>query len=851
MDRRRFCFTMLSIPGALSSVPLLALPQRTESRTNERATWDSTQQVRFVLADLLEHPFYWWPRTLVHFPIDFLHPADMDSLELVRTDTGEAISLQFSEIVKQDGALRSATLHFFTDLPSGGRREFALTARRTPANTKPGVTEHSDGATLVLDSGVLQVRIPASQAIEGDAPGPILQVARGGAWFGASRMELTGDRFTQLTTERIAAGPLFLGYRLTYSTAHGSRYIATVQINSGMEFVKLHENLEGMKPGVQGQWISSWDDLGITHRQAPNHPFPTPPKPLAYDEYAWEPVDQPWPPQPGVIEDGELPFVVGLYQPWSPYRIGTFANFWNEQSSDALALFIDRAGEWQDHEYANEISSTALAISFNAKAGRFRWRWPLVRGTRSTCVAFYDHALDKAAMHRIEQQAAGVQADGTTYKATFTFSSHALFLQNRYGSIDLDVVKDWKLGYSPTARHPPVIFATGEIKNAADLERHILTSPFPCALPCAGTRQNAGFSPVPSRQVSRFWVDGFNRLDSALTDRQRKRLTAMFLLMAYVTSGEEFMPLIPMVSGHPNFLADVKAVPPTAAFLFPDHPMAPAWMDLWEKAMQLTTRYNTRPAVQEWDAAGGRWTENLGTYVWAFLRPSLRAAFLGEKYDGEQRFLSPQIAELADWLTNALSAPFGGESEEAWKLLELDGGHEWGTVSPGHALVRVHPPLGAHSDERVPPRSMWYLGHLLRNYSPLAAEHAMWAARPANQDMETAPGPDAWDAMYTAPDNLGTNPHLQSRKHTGYGVVLRAGVGTPQEISVHLQQIDEGPNYRWAAQPRVAADPFSSTPRERVTASPAQRTWGIAMIRTRTSAPTSASTKTACSDPLG
>ena len=75
----------------------------------------------------------------------------------------------------------------------------------------------------------------------------------------------------------------------------------------------------------------------------------------------------------------------------------------------------------------------------------------------------------------------------------------------------------------------------------------------------------------------------------------------------------------------------------------------------------------------------------------------------------------------------------------------------------------------------------------------------MWASRPTDQDAETAPGnaPPWDDIMYRAPENRGTNPHLRSRKHTGYGIVLRAAVDTPQELSVHLQQIDSGPNYRW------------------------------------------------------
>ena len=154
---------------------------------------------------------------------------------------------------------------------------------------------------------------------------------------------------------------------------------------------------------------------------------------------------------------------------------------------------------------------------------------------------------------------------------------------------------------------------------------------------------------------------------------------------------------------------------------------------------------------------------------------------------------------MADWLVNALSAPFNGENEEAYKALQvLDDGHEWGALAPGKGPRRVHPPQGAHSERRVPPRSLWYLGTCLQRFSPIDAEHAMWASRPANQDMETRVGSDdPWNAMYRAPDNLGTNPHLRSRKYTGYGIVMRAAVDTPEELSIHLQQIDLGPNYRW------------------------------------------------------
>jgi hypothetical protein len=93
---------------------------------------------------------------------------------------------------------------------------------------------------------------------------------------------------------------------------------------------------------------------------------------------------------------------------------------------------------------------------------------------------------------------------------------------------------------------------------------------------------------------------------------------------------------------------------------------------------------------------------------------------------------------------------------------------------------------------------MWTLGRSLLRYRPLVAEQMMWAARPDDQDSEHAKeGPDAWHVLTAGEDNRGTNPHLRSSKYTGYGIMLRAAVDTPEEVSVHLQQVDEGPNYRW------------------------------------------------------
>ena len=795
----------------------------TVSTKPAKAVWDTSGEIRFVLSDPLEHPFYWWPRTLLSYPIEFAVGVPLDHLQLKRVDTNEIVAIQFSNVMEGSSGVRSATLHFISDLPSGGRREFVLSSSYSPVAVSPLVHERREGNSIVLDSGAMRIRIPATQNVQASAPGPIQQVSRGGQWIGSSTLDLNHDRVTQISTRCIATGPLFIAYELTYQTAHSGRYVATVQCDAGFEFVRLREDMDGLRPGARGTFTTTWNELHATHRQSPNHPFPVPDKARPYDDYWWETIDAPWhnldarcgSPRaiyPETMPEGQLPIILGIYQP-APgnFVVANWANFWSQWTGDALGVFIDNATEWQDHEYAYELESPTLQLCMYHKGGSFYWTWPLARGRRSTCIACYDHELDKQTMMKLEKDSEPLIIDGISYQSPLGFTSRTLFLQNRYGTIDLNRVKDWVLVYPDSPGRQRVIFTGGSVKTAEELENSVMCLPYVCTLPITGARQMDGsgpvpgrgivnFSPVPSRRIEGSWIDGFNRLNASMSPRQRSRLTAIYLFLAYVQAGDEFMPVVPMLSGHPNYLADVKFAPAAMSFLFPQHPLSSTWADMWEKCMQMNTRFNVRPAVSTWEADGGRWTEDIGTYVWAFLRPALRTEFLLRSLDGQERFVTPQLAWMADWLVNALSAPFAGESEAGFRnMMVVNNGRGWGVVGPGEGPRRVYPPVGAHSERRMPPRSLWYLGNRLRNYSPIAAEHAMWASRPTDTDAESAPGsaPPWDDIMYSAPDNHGTNPHLRSRKHTGYGIVLRAAVDTPEEVSVHLQQIDEGPNYRW------------------------------------------------------
>jgi len=764
----------------------------------------------FVLKAPLGNPFYLWPRTLLSYPIDSDAQIATGTHRLLCVETKEPVAFQIS---KTTG---NSELLFFSDLPLGGMRTYRL----EPSTSSPSgiartqVKVSSAGQIVTIDAGPIQIRIPGSQTVTGDAPGPILGLCRGGEWSGISKLKVPSHAVISIRTEQLEDGPLRSTHRMTYAFAGGGKYVATVQCCVGVDFVRLSEDMEAIPEGALGEFDFTWNGCRFDYRQSPNHPWPDnfSRKPMPkYSDYPWEAIaparmDTQSGVAAGVSSTGKMPFSLRLFDPWGDVAAASFANFWGNTSSDAAAIFIDHAEQWRDHEYAIWHSSAKIAVEFVYSQDTLHFVWKIARGTRSSCVSFYDHAKDIETMSRLEQDyQPGRRGKGAPLRTGLFPTSYALQVQNWHGTLNLDKCKDWLLSYAPTAELPKPLFTFSRWKNAREYYETLTRSDFVSQLAISGVRQNHGFGPTSSRQIMGDWVPGYQIFQSQFTPAEREHVQTILLLMAYVHADEDYMPMQRMLAGHPNFLSDVKSTPPGMAFLFPEHPSADVWADEWEAYLRLNTRYHTRPAVEAWNARGGRWTENLGTYVWAALRPASRASFLLKCRDGHERFASPQLISLGDWLVNALSAPFDGESPATMKIIAEESAtnngakrHYWGIVSPSDGPRRLHPPIGAHSERRKTPRTMWYIGSSLMNYSPLTAEHLMWAARPTDQDMEATVDPvESYDVMFAQPDNRGTNPHLRTAKYTGYGITLRAAVDTPQELSIHLMQIDEGPNYRW------------------------------------------------------
>ncbi len=732
--------------------------------------------INIVLKDDLNLPNMSWPLTLLEYPVDFTsEQVNQKDIVLVDWVSKQAIPFQLTGFQLVNGKIGKAVLCFLSDLPSGAKKEFRLTLRQSipelKENTLPKlISVISKDQETVLGNGILKVSIPSAGNYQKLIP-PILQIGNDTQWLGQSVMP-SNLPFQKMNVSELSSGPLFVQYLIDYQFAGGKSFQLKLRLIAGIDYLETEENMTGFTQADSLAWKIDWNGFQPEYRFCPNRPgAPTYKEKRGYESFTWEKIggsdgdplaikhpDLPY--DQKNLPDGLLPFKITPYHNWMTWWNLPSAAFWSEKSGQTVALFIKDFEKWVDPEYPIWSSKDNLSVHFYYKNG-FYWSFPLVTGKRSLALTVYPHKKDVEVSNRTN--APQVYVD---------------YLRRWYGWISLNKTKDWVLDYPSGKPAHPAFFKlpAQEAKfNPKDLMSNLKRTAGGMAE--AGERSK-GPSPVGTRTFYDNITPLFEHAESTLSEQEYRQARACYLFMTYVFMDETLMPIRNMLSGHPNFLADIKGVPGMAAFLFPDHPEAKEMADHFEKSIALNLRYHTRPEEPAWEAKGGRWTENLGCYTWAFLRPTLKTSFLLHHfYDGKNRMLQPNISIYGDWLLNGLTSPLKSEKGR-----------------------RVNPPQGAHSRGLSPSNLMYTLGQELFYYDPLLAEHFFWVTSPDDLGFEFKVGrPDPWDGpaktVYSHPG--GTNPHLKSEKFTGYGFNLRKNFGEPGEMYVHLQQIDDGPNYRW------------------------------------------------------
>jgi len=782
------------------------------------------EALKLTLRDHIRFPAYHWPRTLLNYRVDFSEAnVRPDNLAVINVKTGTRVPCQVSDTHVQNGCLLAATISFFSDLPSGGEHSFVLTNKKGP---KPSLSQSvrciSHAGMHEIDIGTLAVRLPVSCNIRsGDTiPGPILALNRGNGWIGESRIHSPRKHVLSLQTVCLDQGDLYQRWRITYLFEDGGKYVATIKLVSGYEFIEFHEEMQGLDKadGVLNEMI--WSGFQPTYR------FGTDSNTYVSVGKSWPRIDEniktasleedpTW--DPGVIEDvsEEMWMYLSPYSGNGVRELFPCVSFWDDRpNGDELGVFVLDYKRWFDHEYGIWQPTRTLMVRFRYRDGMLSWRWPLITGTRSTGINLTGPKDGQAAVKRIQdiyvengKASSNVRFDNKNMRLRYN-----QLLQQIYGPLCLDRVKEWVLEYPENARRPENVFGKGSVPTADELEELLFRSSF--VFYPLGQNSWPGINSIQHRFVYAWATDAMARLAPRLTAEQRKRIDALLLTTGYLLIDDAMHPIRHCLAGCPNMAADGWCVPMQIAYLYPEHPMATEWSDYYQRYWSLSHIFYTRPDVPLYESKGGRWTESLSVYNWAHLRPTLASQTAGMLSDGINRWATPQSALRGRWLVDMLTAPIHNP-DPYWRQQSPGNApaplsQEWEPGQPFDAALgfqRQYPAHGAHGSGTtiVPPKFVNILGHHLRNYAPLTAENLMWVKTHAFQ--EDVSNETDWSGL-AAREMVrasGTRPSLASCKYTGHGIVLRAGVGTPEEMSIHLDQVDRGPNYRWGCGGRGAS----------------------------------------------
>lgn len=441
----------------------------------------------------------------------------------------------------------------------------------------------------------------------------------------------------------------------------------------------------------------------------------------------------------------EIPFMILPYEAPVGWYQTKCAAFGSTQNGLCAGVFIRDGGLWQDYKYALWSSDDEFAVRFRY-TGRFaEAEFPVVKSTRYTALAVFS---------------------GPPEYVETLYTWHCFY--------DLNKVKDWVLEWDEEQSRFPVFFSKADFReNTVEKEFVQQDAFFSLLAEFRNLREPEYFDPVCNREMFTIFPV-FDALAEEMSPVDFERCRRYIAFLAYSAKDENFMPIENMLAGHPNFLMDGKIPVGIFGAYFPNHPMSAEFIAYTQRAITLNFKYHTRPDVPAWDAYGGRWTENLGCYTFAMLAPLVKGAAL----IGDDIMLNPYTVRFAEWLLGTLSAPVDGQ--------------------------RSYPPQGAHAGGHLknpfyPVYHIRLLACILEDYAPQTARQLYAVCGNDAPEWHYPDGTyEVWHKILDWRDckEVGIQPALCSRKYTGYGCVLRAAVNTPQEISVHIGQIDEGPNYR-------------------------------------------------------
>lgn len=536
-------------------------------------------------------------------------------------------------------------------------------------------------------------------------------------------------------------GCIFDEAEITCRGERGQEYIMVVRRITGMPFWELEEVVRGADDNQNKEMRVTFENFEFSHR------------------YSWaRPVEKV---DAYLTSDHRIPVTVMPFENWVPWIQSKHIAFLGKDAS--AGLFIRDNLGWDDGKYPVWGANREFGIYFSYEEDVVTAHFPLRNGRRFVGIAVYG-------------------GSEPTYVKK---------LWNWYAYLSLNKVKDWVLNWEEEQTQYPMFFRKeqgkpiqawdwnykkGEMLYGTKMTEVIdeLSASVNHGIEPVGEDLlplERGMEPVTNREFAS-WTVIFDLTADEMTEAEFGRAKAMFAFMAYAAMDENYMPTVNMLAGHPNFLADTSSIPGFAAALFPSHPEHERFRQYFNRAVALNLKYHIRPDVAAYEALGGRETESLGGYCFAMLRPFIHVCRLFDLCGYEIPLACENGEKWLNWMTNCMSAPVDG--------------------------LRTKPPQGAHSRKTQIPYILYEMAQLLEKKYPETAQntYAVCGNAPLENFEHGSVEDDIWRTLFRRKEEKG-KLMLKSEKFTGYGCILREAVGTPDEISVHVQQLDQGPNYRW------------------------------------------------------
>ncbi|MBS3762374.1 MAG: hypothetical protein KGZ25_03615 [Planctomycetes bacterium] len=780
-----------------------------------------------------------WPRTMLTYRVQF-EPGEANRGKVRLLDgAGEAHPVQLWDIKQhEDGSVASARISFMAELGKGGSYDYRL-VQGERRSTKNVVKASTDKKYLTLSNEKVAFRMPApgshefenplrfgkshkkmishygAQTENGIIPGPFQGLRLvdgqwvGGSYFWSKNPDNT-PRVTSYTCEVTEQGPVFAEARVRYSFTNGGWYQMTVRLRSGAPWVHVDEQFDLRRTGSGYTWrlmtsfSSAWKengwqpDIAYWHvsrrggRKGKVSSFREKLADLGYD------VD----PYKGRTFGSkkirykkryEKVFNVACWFPWAPSAqyFGLIQEEDLEKASGKeagvpfLAVVPIHAGTWRSGH--NSYRTTML---FTHNVPDVDLNWPLMAEKHpNTLLQTGEYDPDKPLSY-VRRQWALVGGPLQFHDTLFDFRRYE-------GYINLDDYKDWVLDWQTEepVSYPRLLFSREDIDrfqekladhNAgnwlkeslylqdSEKKRNNLWGRLtdgsqwhgPVGQAREAVRSDKDSTPYQSSyrqsQMAAQWTPWADELLSSdnLSPERRQRLRRYIAAVSHALAEPDFNPRGSMIHlGTPNMAINRTLALAFTASLIPEHPRAQDWLDMIGEFEKYKLAMNVAPE--------GAWSE-LITYFAASAPHLMQAGMVLEK-GGRLDDRTSRLCTLPARFTLQLLSPedprFGTRVLPAW-------GHEGAKVG-AHWLVAAA--LARRNNPRLAQALAWAWEALDR---PLKTHHSgnfgKWATVHADLAKE---------------GNSGSVPgYLKSKRLPGFGAVLRAHAGDPNETYLSYRQ---------------------------------------------------------------